>query len=346
MKTVANIVGARPQFIKAGPVSKALAKAGLEEILVHTGQHYDPLLSQGIMDDVGLRKPDLNLGVGSAGHAVQTAEILRGVESLLMDRQPDLVVTYGDTNSTIAAALAAAKLGIPTAHVEAGLRSYNRDMPEEVNRIATDHVSDWLFAPTERAVSHLDLEGLGDKTVLTGDVMVDALHSIDVSDVELPKVFETPFYLATIHRASNTEDSQRLQTILDSLQNLDHPVFLLAHPRLESHLESLDVAKDGALHVRPPLTYLEMLAALTVSAGLFTDSGGLQKEAFILRTPCVTIRTETEWPETLDGGWNVLAEPGQPLIELAGRSIEAVPGQPFGDGTAATRIVDVLLESR
>lgn len=346
MVTIVNVVGARPQFIKAGPVSKALAEAGLHEILVHTGQHYDPLMSEEIMRDVGLRQPDINLGVGSASHAVQTARILERMEQVLSDDPFGAVLTYGDTNSTLAATLAAVKLGIPTAHVEAGLRSFNRIMPEEVNRVVTDHLSDLLFAPTNTAMGHLDHEGLGSRAMLTGDVMLDALMSIDLDSIILPRWLEQPFYLATIHRAENTDDPRRLVAVFNSLKELEHPVQLLAHPRLRTMIDELELEEGGTLHLRNPLPYAEMLAALRHSDGLFTDSGGLQKEAYILGTPCVTIRTETEWPETLEGGWNVLCDPGDRLADLTHRQISATPPEVFGDGHAADLIAHRLSDLR
>ena len=340
MPIVMNVVGARPQFIKAGPVSKALDSAGIEEILVHTGQHYDDLLSEKIMHDVGLREPDINLGAGSGSHAVQTARILERVEDALLTTKTDAVLIYGDTNSTVAAALAATKLGIFTAHVEAGLRSFNRKMPEELNRVATDHLSDLLLAPTETAMGHLNNEGLANRAIQTGDVMIDALELIDFDQVRLPTWARGDFYCATIHRAENTDDTDRMSGILKSLSNMNHKVHLLAHPRLRHRLSEVDPDHDGDTFViHDPLPYAQMVATVRASRGLLTDSGGLQKEAFILRTPCITLRGETEWPETLEGGWNVLAEPGDSLIALASRTPTYTDRHPFGDGTAATSVV-------
>ena len=290
-----NVVGARPQFIKAGPVSRALAQAGVKEILVDTGQHYDELMTDVIMKDVGLREPDFNLGVGSAPHGLQTARILEGLEALIEEVQPDAVLSYGDTNSTLAAALAPAKLGVFTAHVEAGLRSFNRAMPEELNRVATDHISDLLLAPTETAVKNLEREGLLPRTVMTGDVMVDALLSIRFDLVELPSWATGDYYAATIHRPSNTDDPVRVSSVMDSFNRLDLPVHLMAHPRLQSRLAEFDLRfGDGALHLHDPLSYGQMLAVVKASRGLLTDSGGLQKEAFLLRVPCATVRAETD----------------------------------------------------
>jgi len=299
-------------------VSKALARAGVNEILLHTGQHYDDLMSSRIMLDVGLRQPDIHLGVGSGSHGLQTARMLEGIEQSIMDAKPDAVLTYGDTNSTIAAALAATKLGVYTAHVEAGLRSFNRAMPK-----------------------HLHAEGLSTRAVLTGDVMVDALRSIDFERVELPEWANGYFYSATIHRAENTDDPARLALILDSLAGLDHPVHLLTHPRLRQRIKDHNLAgPEGSLVLHDPLPYAEMLATVRASACLLTDSGGLQKEAFILHVTCVTLRTETEWPETMEGGWNVLARDERlELGSLVTRQPNPVTSAPFGDGKAAERIV-------
>jgi len=342
MPTIRNVVGARPQFVKAGPVSLALATAGVSEILVHTGQHYDDLMSDAIMKDVGLREPDVNLGVGSGSHGVQTAQMLEGIETLVIERQPDAVLTYGDTNSTLAAALAAAKLGVFTAHVEAGLRSFNRAMPEELNRVVTDHLSDLLLAPTETAMQHLQREGLADRAVLTGDVMVDALLSIDFGKVALPGWAIGAFYAATIHRPSNTDDPNRLRALLDSMSRLDLPVHLMAHPRLQRRIAEFELGSHGdGLRLHHPLPYGQMLAVVRTARGLLTDSGGLQKEAFILRVPCTTIRDETEWPETFEGGWNVLAGPDHDrLADLVTRTPSTVETSPFGDGKASTRMVE------
>jgi UDP-N-acetylglucosamine 2-epimerase (non-hydrolysing) len=342
--TVANVVGARPQFIKAGPVSRALRAEGLDEILIHTGQHYDPSMSERIMADIGLRKADHDLGVGSGSHAEQTGLILERIEALLVRLRPDVVITYGDTNSTIGAALAAAKLDVLTAHVEAGMRSFNRRMPEEVNRIVTDHVSHLLFAATETAMANLSREGLAQRALLTGDVMIDALRSIDFESVAAPRWAQGDYYVATIHRAENTDHPGRLRSVIESLGRLDHPVHLVAHPRLRKALADSRIKPgDGRLVVDDPLGYAEMLATVRGARGLFTDSGGLQKEAFILEVPCVTLRTETEWPETLTGSWNVLAAPGDDLTELAHREVGAGGDQPFGDGRAAERIAGRLV---
>lgn len=342
MLRVMNVVGARPQFIKAGPVSRALGEAGIEEVLVHTGQHYDDLMSDAIMRDVGLRKPDFNLKIGSGSHATQTARMLVGIESLILDSHVNAVLTYGDTNSTIAAALAASKLNVPTAHVEAGLRSFNRRMPEELNRVVTDHLSGILFAPTTTAMNNLANEGLAERAILTGDVMVDALLSIDLGKVDLPPWALGDFFLATIHRPSNTDEPERLSAILEALGSLPHPTHVMAHPRLRDRLEGTSLL-PGRVMVHDPLPYSVMLATLSACNGLITDSGGLQKEAFLLGTICTTIRDETEWTETLVGGWNALAGSAlDQLRELVARDTEGMRPDPFGDGMAAPRIVSEL----
>ncbi len=344
MPTIMNVVGARPQFIKAGPVSKALAEVGVDEILVHTGQHYDDLMSDVIMKDVGLRQPDIDLGVGSGTHGEQTARMLERIEKAVLDKRPDAVLTYGDTNSTVAAALAATKLGVFTAHVEAGLRSFNRTMPEELNRLATDHLSDLLFAPTRNAMDHLAREGLASRSILVGDVMVDALRSIDLARVPEPEWAKGDFYVATIHRPSNTDDPARLRAVLQALDGLSLPVHLLVHPRLRARLSAFEIDAAGSLVIHDPLPYSQMLRVTQASRGILTDSGGLQKEAFILGVRCTTIRSETEWPETLTGGWNILA--GDNLGDLptiVDRDVAAPADEPFGDGKAAHAIIRELV---
>lgn len=347
MPKVMNVVGARPQFVKAGPVSRALVAAGLDEILVNTGQHYDDLMSDAIMKDVGLREPDVDLGVGSGSHGHQTAAMLRKLEDVMVERGPDAVLTYGDTNSTIAGALAATKLGILTAHVEAGLRSFNRAMPEELNRIATDHLSDLLLAPTKNAMDHLRSEGLESRSRLTGDVMVDALMSIDLARVATQPWADSSVYVATIHRPSNTDDPIRLSAVLNAFGRLDKPVHLLAHPRLQQRLSDFETPTPESVVLHEPLPYSSMLRAVLDSDGLLTDSGGLQKEAFILGKKCTTIRSETEWPETLVGGWNAVAGDRLDVLgDLVLRATTPVEDDPFGRGDAgewiAREIVDLL----
>jgi UDP-N-acetylglucosamine 2-epimerase (non-hydrolysing) len=360
---IVSVVGARPQFVKLAPIAAAVTAAGHEHVIVHTGQHYDPELSGVFFSGLGIPEPDEQLhavldgrsvvdgrsGAGS-GHGVQTAAMLAALDPILAKYAPDWVLVYGDTNSTIAGALSAVKLHLPLAHLEAGLRSFNRRMPEEHNRVLTDHAADLLLAPTPQAVEHLEREGLGDRTVMVGDVMVDAClraRSLATeSEAPAPGVDPSqPYLLATIHRAENTDDRSRLSAIIDALAALPIPVALLAHPRLRARAAEHGIELDrGALHAGAPLPYAQMVAALAGSVGVVTDSGGLQKEAYILARPCTTVRTETEWPETLVDGWNVLAEPTAPTFAAdAARPAPATPtGHPFGDGQAAARVVTEL----
>jgi UDP-N-acetylglucosamine 2-epimerase (non-hydrolysing) len=279
--------------------------------------------------------------------------MLGALDPVLLRYVPDWVLVYGDTNSTIAGALSAAKLNLPIAHLEAGLRSFNRRMPEEHNRVLTDHAADLLLAPTPQAVTNLEREGLGERTVLVGDVMVDAcLHARELALVTgaaeppAPGVDPSePYLVATIHRAENTDEPQRLAAVVAALAALPVPVALLVHPRLRARAEEFGIElATGAIKPGSPLPYAQMVAAVSGSAGVVTDSGGLQKEAYLLGRPCTTVRTETEWPETLTGGWNVLAAAGDPAFaQLATRTAPATPpGAPFGDGRAAERVVKEL----
>lgn len=345
---VVSVVGARPQFVKLAPVSEAMAILGVDHVIVNTGQHYDPALSSVFFDGLSIPPADVDLGVGSGSHGEQTGEMLAKLEAALGELAPDWVLLYGDTNSTLAGAVAAVKMHLPVAHVEAGLRSRNRRMPEEHNRVLTDHAADLLLAPTELAVANLAAEGLGDRTVNTGDVMVDVC--LRVRDRVLanpaPRLTEEEYVLATVHRAENTDDPERLDAVIEGLASIDAPVILLAHPRL------IQRAKDGGvslerpgLQVRTPLGYRETVQAVMEAQGVVTDSGGLQKECFILGTPAVTVRTETEWVETLAGGWNILCPELAGIGELAVRPRpEALHTAPFGEGDAATRVVTTLME--
>lgn len=364
---ILTVVGARPQFIKAAPVSEALRTAGLRETIVHTGQHYDAEMSQIFFDELGIPEPAVNLGVGSASHAVQTAAMLTGLETILSTDRPDVVLVYGDTNSTIAAALAASKLSIPVAHVEAGLRSHNRKMPEEINRIVTDRLSDLLFCPTDTAVTQLDREGMTNGVYLTGDVMLDAtrlfadraselrpLESIlaplagRTSSARQTPARQTPdrFALATVHRAENTDDPARLRSIMRALGRLGLPVILPLHPRTRSRLGGIDIPPD--VRLVEPVTYISMLSLIRSAERVLTDSGGLQKEAVWLGTPCITLRDETEWTETLEGNWNQLAGADEGRILEAWRRLPRAAPPIFGrvDDRNASEIIAELLASR
>ena len=348
---VLSVVGARPQFVKLAPIAHECAARGVEHVIVHTGQHYDPMLSDVFFADLQIPDPDVHLGVGSGGHGAQTGAILTALEEVLLEHRPDWVLVYGDTNSTLAGALCAVKLHLPVAHLEAGLRSFNRRMPEEHNRVLTDHAADRLLAPTAVARDHLAAEGLAGRTVVVGDVMVDVLHRVrhELADAEgvLEALGMPPggYSLATVHRAENTDDPARLRAVVDALQQVDHPVVLLAHPRLRARAAEHGLDLDGgALTSRDPLPYPQLVGAVSQARGVITDSGGLQKEAFVLRTPCTTVRTETEWVETVQLGWNVLVEPGPEVARAASRPApEPTDAAPYGDGRAAAAVLDVLL---
>lgn len=347
---IASVVGARPQFIKLKPVSDALAGRDLEHYVIHSGQHYDAKMSEGIFRGLQMPVPDVNLEVGSGSQGGQTGQILMRIEPVLQDMEPDWVLVYGDTNSTIAAAVAAVKLGLKTAHVEAGLRSWNRQMPEEINRVLTDHACDVLFAPTELAMANLQSEALGERSHLVGDVMADlwanSREELDPRPIREALGLDDDYVVATLHRASNTDDPEQLARLVEAMAGLALPVVLVAHPRLVAAAKRWGIPLAAeTIRVVEPLDYLSMLSLLLGSRGVITDSGGLQKEAFLLGVPCTTLRTESEWPETLGGGMNVLAPHGDNLQDLVTRAVSRPAGQPYGDGHAAERIVDLLLTS-
>lgn len=308
---IVSVIGARPQYIKAAIVSKALAGKGLGEFVINTGQHYDDNMSDIFVRELGMRVPDIDLGIGSGTHGQQTARGLEGIEEVLLQRKPGLVLVYGDTNATLSGCLAAVKLKIPVAHVEAGLRSYNRTMPEEINRVVADHVSDIRFCPTDVARKNLEKEGITGNVVITGDVMIDMVHTfLPVAEKE-SNILETfslekkKYVLLTLHRPANSEDKNALTTILEELNQAGFPVLFPVHPRVKKVVDEL-VPYLPNIKVTEPLGYIDMLRALSNTRVLVTDSGGLQKEAFTLKIPCLTYRTETEWVETVEQGWNVL----------------------------------------
>ena len=352
---VVTIVGARPQFIKAAPVSKALREAGHTEFILHTGQHYDYGMSQVFFDELDLPAADVNLNVRSGNHGQQTGQMLVGIEEVLLAEKPDWVLVFGDTNSTLAGALAAVKLHIPLAHVEAGLRSYNREMPEEHNRVLTDHCADLLFCPTKTAVENLAKEGLTKGVHEVGDPMYDAVRmfsdkarqrSTILNDLDLKK---GDYLLATIHRAYNTDDLQTLEAIFSALTSIPEPVVFPIHPRTRQKLMEyrlLDqVSAGGNLKLIDPLTYLDMLTLEQNARMILTDSGGVQKEAYFFGVPCLTLRPETEWVETVESGWNLLVgiEPDRILAGLQ-HTFPAPNQQPalFGDGRSAHAIVHFI----
>jgi len=348
---VLSIVGARPQFIKAAPVSRAL-RGIAREVLIHTGQHYDAKMSDVFFEELNIPAPDFNLGVGSGAHGWQTGQMLIRIEDVLLREQPDWVLVYGDTNSTLAGALAAVKLHIRIAHVEAGLRSFNRRMPEEWNRVLTDHTADMLFCPTQTAVDNLRLEGIVSGVHLVGDVMCDALRysaslAANRSDV-LAQLRVSPhdYVLATVHRPRNTDDLGRLQAILEALEEIgkNRTVVLPAHPRTDKALSGMGYRPGPGLLIVPPVGYLDMLLLEQHAWMILTDSGGVQKEAYLFGVPCVTLREETEWMETVEAGWNTLVGANRDEIVRASREFRPLGAPPplFGDGHASERIAALL----
>ncbi|MEY7849868.1 non-hydrolyzing UDP-N-acetylglucosamine 2-epimerase [Natrarchaeobius sp. A-rgal3] len=348
---VCSVVGARPQFVKAAVVSRKLREAG-EEILVHTGQHYDEELSDVFFDELDIPEPGYHLGVESDTHGRQTAKMIAALEPVVEEIQPDVLLLYGDTNSTLAGAIVGSKRDVTVAHVEAGLRSDNWEMPEEVNRVLTDHASDLCFAPSEAAVANLENEGITAGVHWTGDVMYDAI--LDARErsrrrstiLEDLGVSENGFVLATVHRAGNTDDRPTLTRILDGLADAPRPVVFPAHPRTVGRLREygLWARATDELEVIEPQGYLDFVRLLDAAERVATDSGGVQKEAFFLGTRCLTLRAETEWVETVDCGWNRLVGADPDAIRAGLReewTPEANP-HPYGDGAAARRIVRLL----
>lgn len=357
---IVTVIGARPQFIKAAAVSRKLREKA-EEILVHTGQHYDANMSDVFFDELNIPKPEYNLGVGSGSHAVQTANILVKTEEVLLKEKPAYCMVYGDTNSTFAAALAASKMLIPVIHIEAGLRSFNMEMPEEQNRILTDHISSLLFCPTDTAVDNLKNEGITSNVYQCGDVMCDAVFYYrdimkNMSDSyfmdKLMPLYQCQkpsnnWYLATIHRAENTRNIDSLQEILSAFEALDAPVILPVHPRIKNYVNELNNKHNYKnIIFSQPFSYLEMLYFVQNSIKIITDSGGLQKEAYMLGKNVVTLREQTEWVETLEGNHNLLCPINkEKIISSVYRKDISSAFAPnlFGDGKAAERIIEKII---
>lgn len=345
---IATIVGARPQFIKAAVVSREIKNhPGIEEIIIHTGQHYDVEMSKVFFDELEIPEPDYNLEVGSHSHAVQTAMMLERIEKVLFEIKPDVVLVYGDTNSTLAGALTAVKIHIKTAHVEAGLRSFNDKMPEEINRKLTDSISNYLFVPTKHAMSLLQKEGLAERSMLVGDVMYDSLlHNLNLAKdkFRLSDITElSDYYLATVHRQENTDDEERLKNIFEAFSELDKPVLLPLHPRTKKLLNKVDYGDN--VKIIDPVSPLKMVVLLNNCSAVLTDSGGLQKEAFLLKKPCITLRDETEWIETLNNNWN--AAVGADKNKILKQCNNLNPGDwknYYGDGKSAEKIINHLKE--
>lgn len=361
---IVSIVGARPQFIKAAAVSRAIAKhnktipdCAIAEKIVHTGQHYDKNMSKVFFDELDIPRPDYNLEVGSGSHGEQTGKMLQAIETVLIEQEPNWCLVYGDTNSTLAGALAAAKLHTPVAHVEAGLRSFNRRMPEEINRVLTDHISDLLFCPTDTTVKNLASEGISEGVYRVGDVMYDSTlfyikksKRIEQKTLERLDIEPKSYYLATIHRAENTDDESRLNNIVCALNEIatkDCSVILPLHPRTVKSVNNYGLKFNGNVNVIQSVSYLQMLALENNARVILTDSGGVQKEAYFHHVPCVTLREETEWVETVESGWNVLTEAEKgAIVQAVTRvgQIERASWQPFyGQGQTAPSIVNCLL---
>lgn len=362
MKKIVTVVGARPQFIKAAAVSRVLRQPpfvdNIKEILIHTGQHYDANMSDIFFDEMDIPRPAYNLEIGGTMHGKMTGQMLAALEELYLELKPDAVLVYGDTNSTLAGALAASKLNIPVAHVEAGLRSYWKRMPEEQNRVLTDHLSTWLFCPTDTSVKNLHKEGIQQGIHRVGDVMFDAnLFYLERLEDELNRGIQRPlgweqpvpepFILATIHRAENTDDITRLMGILEGLGRLPLPVIWPVHPRTAKVLNSHGFTLPRNLQLVDPVGYFDMLILERKARMIVTDSGGVQKEAYFMQKPCITLRDQTEWVETVDDGWNRLAGTDPERIKAAfDRFIQSPPQNQerhYGDGNAARQIAAILM---
>jgi UDP-N-acetylglucosamine 2-epimerase len=364
---IASIVGARPQFIKTAVIHRALIKAApkVRHLIIHTGQHYDDTMSQVFFSQLSIPEPEYNLGVGSAPHGEQTGLMLMRIEKVLLKEKPSLVVVYGDTNSTLAGALAAAKLSLKVAHVEAGLRSYVRNMPEEINRVITDHSSDLLFCPTKVAVKNLNKEGIDKGVFLVGDVMLDSLlyflpiaqqRSTILNRFNLYGNSERnkikPYLLATVHRAENTDSIHNLKSIISAFNKLaqeDNKIIFPLHPRTQKMFTNYDELKpDKEIHLINPVPYFDMLLLIKNASIVLTDSGGLQKEAYLLKTPCITLREDTEWEETVQSGWNYcVGTNAEDIIErvkyFKEKGAPATYRSLYGDGRAGEKIVEILI---
>ncbi len=345
-----TIIGARPQFIKAAPVSRVLRKH-IDEKIIHTGQHYDANMSDIFFDELHIPKPDYHLGVGSGNHGKQTGEMMAKIEEIVLNEQPDYLMVYGDTNSTLAGALVAAKLHVPVIHIEAGLRSFNKKMPEEINRIMTDHVSEFLFCPTDTAVENLTNENITHHVFNIGDVMYDAV----LYNQELAKEKSTilqdagltakDYHLITIHRAENTDDVEKMKNILDAFSKMEETKVWPIHPRTKHKLADygLHLEEVPNLKVIDPVGYLDMLTLEANAKKIVTDSGGVQKEAYFMKVPCVTIREQTEWVETLEGEANILTGTDtEKILAAVQKEVRPAYKEVFGDGQASEKIVELL----
>jgi UDP-GlcNAc3NAcA epimerase len=346
----ATIVGARPQFIKIAPMSRALRSAGHTDIIIHTGQHYDANMSAVFFSELDIPSPHYNLDVGSGTHGFQTGEMLKGIEHILMDERPSVVIVYGDTNSTLAGALAAAKLLITTIHVEAGLRSFDRRMPEEINRVVTDHLADILFCPGEAAAENLRNEGVHEGVHIVGDIMADALlyarHKRNGAHAVLERlgVCAGEYLLATVHRAENADDTERLLRLLNAFEELKTPIVFPIHPRTRNVLASHRIILPENVLPIEPVGYLDMTELTEHARYVLTDSGGLQKEAYWLGVPCFTLRESSEWVETIDNGWNTLVGTDtRRIVDTVARYTPPLTRPVlYGDGQAAGRCTALI----
>lgn len=345
---ILTLIGARPQFVKAAVVSKAFIEKNIPETIVHSGQHYDERMSQIFWEELGIPKPLYNLNIGSGSHAVQTAGMMTGLEQIIneMKEKPKAVLLYGDTNTTVAGSLVASKLHIPVIHIEAGLRSFNRTMPEEINRVVTDHLSDILFCPSEESVRQLATEGINKNVYNVGDVMYDSFLTFSALAKKInPVITEVDttasFTLLTLHRPSNTDSREQLSKILTSLGELPVPIIWPVHPRNRGHIREITLPAN--ITITEPFSYLQMLLVLEKCSTVITDSGGLQKEAYWAKKPCITLRDETEWTETLEGGWNRLSNPGDGNLLKAYTNSPQQPWKPlYGEGRAAQKIAEIV----
>ncbi|MEC7746576.1 MAG: UDP-N-acetylglucosamine 2-epimerase (non-hydrolyzing) [Candidatus Neomarinimicrobiota bacterium] len=346
---IISVVGARPQFIKLAILSKEL-RENHNEIIIHTGQHYDDNMSRYFFEEMQIAKPDYNLNIGSGSHGKQTAEMLIGLEDIFLHQKPDVVITFGDTNTTLATGLAATKLNIPVAHVEAGLRSHNREMPEEINRILTDHISDYLFAPTLTAMENIKIENLYGKPFLVGDVMYDSLLYYGKIAEQKSRILKNlklkqkEYILLTLHRPYNVDNIQKLQNIFSALKQTKRFIVLPVHPRSRKMIESTNTIIPENISIIEPLGYLDFIFLQKYSEKIITDSGGIQKEAYLNGIPCITIRPETEWIETVKAGWNVLV--GDKKDQLIENCLHFKPSHNrpryFGDGNSSKKIISIL----
>jgi UDP-GlcNAc3NAcA epimerase len=344
-----HIVGARPQFVKMAMICRAWQGQG-QQVILHTGQHYDIAMSQQFFDDLQLPQPDINLEVGSGSHAEQTAAMLVGIEKELEKRRPDCVIVYGDTNTTLAGTLMAAKDNIPIAHVEAGLRSFNRSMPEEINRVVTDHLANILFCPTLQAFTNLKNEGIVEEVYLVGDVMADALYYfLDIARqkskiIQNLRLSQNGFALLTLHRAGNVDDIEKLKSVVHALGEIKKKIVFPVHPRTKKMLDQHMVKLPSNVQVIQPVGYLDMLILQSNAECILTDSGGVQKEGYLMGIRCITLRDETEWVETVQSGWNFLVGVNSNTIVERFNNFKPPHEHPqlYGDGHASEKIVQVI----